>query len=95
MGLKFGTIYRALNAIHKVIANRHAQRGLYCEMLFIARLAVRLCAFWYARDYAELPFNLALLVGAICGFTGAETFKDMILRFVENKLNTRRDNAKD
>lgn len=45
--------------------------------------------------YAELPFNLALLVGAICGFTGAETFKDMILRFVENKLNTRRSDEKD
>lgn len=41
--------------------------------------------------YAGLPFSLALLIGALCGFTGADAFKDILLRFVENKINTHKE----
>ena len=37
--------------------------------------------------FANLPFNLSLLLGALCGFTGADAFKELLLRFVEAKLN--------
>lgn len=38
--------------------------------------------------YTELPFTLSLLIGALCGFTGADSFKDILLRFIENKFNS-------
>lgn len=44
--------------------------------------------------FANLPFNLALLLGALCGFTGADAFKDLLLRLVESKFNQRRDDGK-
>ena len=37
--------------------------------------------------YAELPHNLALLFGAMCGFAGADAFKEMFLRFIESKFH--------
>lgn len=45
--------------------------------------------------YTELPFTLTLLLGALCGFTGADSFKDVLLRFVENKLNSATPSQRD
>lgn len=36
--------------------------------------------------FAELPHNLALLCGALCGFAGADAFKEMLLRFIESRF---------
>lgn len=38
--------------------------------------------------FANMPHNLALLCGALCGFAGADAFKEMLLRFIENKLHS-------
>lgn len=37
--------------------------------------------------FTSMDFNLCLLIGALCGYTGADSFKDILLRFIENKLN--------
>lgn len=44
--------------------------------------------------YTDLPDNFALLLGALCGYTGADAFKDILLRFIENKFNSKgKDNG--
>lgn len=62
--------------------------GLVCLLVFEGLLY-----------YTELPYTLILLIGALCGFTGADSFKDLLLRFIEAKFNSappaRRSNEKE
>lgn len=41
--------------------------------------------------YANVPFNLALLIGALCGFTGADAFKELLLRFIERQFISKKE----
>lgn len=37
--------------------------------------------------FAQLPFGLSLVIGAWCGYMGADIVKDFILRFIEKKAD--------
>lgn len=39
-----------------------------------------------ALTYFNLPFTLSLVIGAWCGYMGADIVKDTLLRFIDKKL---------